>query len=264
MDVTYMFENMRFREWAAQQIIREKTNRMNVKSPERYKSYFDWKSSPHQVAQLLAYQIPPEDREKVETMGYRFLEFGEYSWEDFLQALHIFKNKYGHVNVPYDYEINSRNEDIELFAGTATFNMELGYFVEALRCGDFDGFEDDKRRKILDELGFDWGDMEKYLHFRFLPFIIALRLQHQAGGFEMGGPDFKFKVTKDYPYFPFWLQHVPLGEWYQVAKMQRSILEKYYPDRFEMLNNLEFQWWWPFPDQFLPKLQEYRLCKYQR
>jgi hypothetical protein len=34
----------------------------------------------------------------------------------------------------------------------------LGEGVASIRIGDYDGFEDEKRRKELDALGFVWGD----------------------------------------------------------------------------------------------------------
>lgn len=255
LDVTYMHENLRYREWVAKEIIDLKTKRMNVMSPERNKAYFDWNNSPSEVAKLLSYQIPPDQLEQVEKLGYRFIEFGTFTWDQFILALELFRKKYGHVDVPYDYTVGDDESDKSYYPADV-IGLELGFFVESLRQGDIDGLDDSHRRSVLDQMNFKWGDLAKHLKFRFLPFIISLRIQHQMGGFEAGGPRFDFKVTKNLPYFPFWLLNAPVGEWYQIAKMQRKKLEKFYPDRVAMLNELEFQWRWPFPDDALPLLHK--------
>jgi hypothetical protein len=255
LDVTYMHENLRYREWVAKEIIDIKTKRMNVMSPERHKAYFDWNNQPSEVATLLSYQIPPEQREQAEKVGYRFIEFGAFTWDHFVVALELFQRKFGHVDVPYDYTVGDDEND-QLYYPSNIIGLELGYFVESIRQGDIDGFDDRHRRSVLDQMNFKWGDMSKHLKFRFLPLILSLRIQHQMGGFDAGGPRFDFKVTKNLPYFPFWLLNAPVGEWYQIAKMQRAKLEKYYPDRVAMLNELEFQWWWPFPVDALPRLNQ--------
>ncbi len=255
LDTTFMFENIKYREYAASQIIRHKTEKMHVNSPNRFSAYFDWDVSPHQVGQLLAIKIPAEERSRVERLGYRFIEFGQYSWEAFLFAIEKFKQHFGHLAVPIDYKISPAN--FAVFNNESVAGMELGLFCQALRNGDFDGYEDLNRRKVLDELGFEWGDMKSHLRFRFFPFIYALRIQHQMGGFNLGGPSFDFVVSDDLPYFPFWLQKAPVGRWYQIAKLQRPVLEKYFPDRLEILNTFDFQWWWPFPEEFISTAQQF-------
>jgi hypothetical protein len=252
-----MFENLRYKEYAAHQIIESKMEKMTINSPLRFQAYFDWTSSPHEVEQLLAFPMEETERRVVEAMGYRFIEFGMFSWEKFIDALRIYKQTYGDANVALTYIISDENKDWECFKSLNISGMPLGQFCQLLRQGDYDGFEIPERKKILDELGFQWGDMKSYLHFRFFPFLYALRIQYQAGGFELSGPPLDFVTDKDYPYFPFWLSNIPLGQWYQIAKLQRPVLEKFYPERIKMLDSLEFQWWWPFPREFIPVAELY-------
>ena len=54
--------------------------------------------------------------------------------------------------------------------------MKLGEAVSGIRCGDFDGLDDQERKRELDKINFDWGDVSYYQHYRFVPMVLGLQV----------------------------------------------------------------------------------------
>lgn len=124
----------------------------------------------------------------------------------------------------------------------------LGEAVASLRNGDIDGLEDPARRRALDALGFDWGDLSTYQRYRFMPLLLGLRIYKHLFGFPMPQSDF---VVPDAPQWPYWMTGMPLGEWASVVRIQQQMVAVHYPERMDMLNALEFLWWIP-PGEGVP------------
>jgi hypothetical protein len=42
-------------------------------------------------------------------IGYRILEFGRFNWESIMSGFNIYKDAYGHIDIPYEFVVD---EDI--------------------------------------------------------------------------------------------------------------------------------------------------------
>jgi hypothetical protein len=120
--------------------------------------------------------------------------------------------------------------------------FSLGDAIESIRIGDVDGYEDSIRKQILDDLGFEWGDLTTYQRYRFLPLFIGLRLYKHLYGFAMPQTNF---IVPDEPQWPYWMVNMPLGEWAAIARVQQQMIEEHYSDRKDLLDSLSFPWWIP-------------------
>lgn len=249
-DMTYMFENVPRAEWSSSKIIRKKIELMNSKSTKRYKAYFDWQRSPTELGLSFYNSLHADDIERCQRLSYRVLEFGEYCWDDFLAALRIYFEINGHTDVPPDFVVVDGVEGFDVYSSIGVQDMQLGQYVQEVRIGDIDGFDDSLRRKLLDELGFVWGDPSKYLKFRFLPFYTAMRVYYHLNGYGTPGPDYDFVVPQNDPTWPHWMAGIPLGKWKEVVKIQKCLLEECYPTKKELIDSLDFMWWWPISPQY--------------
>ncbi len=115
------------------------------------------------------------DRAAINKQGFVWDEFGGgYTFDQVVEALLFYQKMYGDLDVsvgyttPYDYEWPR-----------LLSNIKLGIICQAMRCGDIDAYEDPERRARLDEIGFDWGNQENFLHFQYDEFIIAM-FAHQV------------------------------------------------------------------------------------
>ena len=85
---------------------------------------------------------------------------------------------YKHVNVPEEFTIT--HEEIIEQSGPnfhmSQVGLKLGEIVRGLRCGDFDGLEDESRKRELDKIAFDWGDLSSYQRYRFFPMLLGLQV----------------------------------------------------------------------------------------
>ena len=43
--------------------------------------------------------------------------------------------------------------------------------------------------------------------------------------------------------WPSWMEGMPLGLYCDVARIQQQTIKAFYPERFEILNSLDFPWW---------------------
>jgi hypothetical protein len=191
------------------------------------------------------YELPTKKEiAAVRKLGHRAVEFQPYMWEDVLRMMKLFKARYGHLEVPRNYNITDELLDTTLLQDLYAhpyYRMPLGYYVEQIRCGDVDGFEDPVRRAVLDKIGFRWGDPAKYLRFRYEPMISHLLVQMMNQDWCSHCEDEDY-VVEDNHLWPHWQIGMPVGRWLAIAKIQRNILLKYYPDRFELLREMKIDW----------------------
>ena len=242
-DPSRMFEPSAYREVAAEALGLYIRDREYSSDPDvRQWAHFEGHLSPERFHKTISRNFPLEDIEWMKKIGYRILEFGRFLWDDVAEALLAYKKHFGNVDVPHDFVIN---EEIILLGAGFTERMEdlnLGEAVAGLRNGDIDGLEDPQRRKFLDSLGFAWGDKSKYQRYRFVPMLLGLKLYKHLYGFPL--PQYDFVVPEE-PQWPYWMAGMPLGEWAAACRVQQKLVEQHYPDRWQMLNALEFLWWIP-------------------
>ena len=242
-DPTRMFEPVGYREVAAEAMRDYLLEREYSADPDvRDLAHFEGSLSPETYHKIITRQISDEDIDFMKKVGYRILEFGEHNWDSFMECLHTYKDYYGDLNVPEDYIIT---EDTILSGPNFDPKFEdfkLGDAVLGVRIGDIDGLEDPPRKKVLEAIGFEWGDKSKHLRFRFLPLILGLKIYRHLYGFALVQSDF---TVPDEPQWPYWMANMPLGEWTDIARIQQRLLEDEYPERYGMLQSLEFIFWLP-------------------
>jgi hypothetical protein len=186
--------------------------------------------------------LSPIAIQKSHDMGYRLLEFGNFWWEDVVDCLRVYLQKFGDLAVPREFKIT--DESVANGFPKHCVGLDLGDAVMSIRIGDTDAFDDPTRRKMLDDMGFDWGDRRKYLQFRFVPMWLALRQYFYLEGDTFVDPDF---VIPHSPEWPLWMCGIPLGKWCFTAKRQYPMIAEEYPERQRALLDLEFDWDMP-PD----------------
>ena len=246
-----MFEPLSYREISAETMREHMLAREYSDDPDiRDVAHFEGYMSPEMFHRASVREIEEDDVAAMKKIGYLILEFGKFNWEMVVDALMVFKQVHGHVNVPYDYII----DQAELDKGYSYRfeDMPLGDYVEGIRIGDVDGLEDPERRQILDDLGFDWGDKTLHLRLRFYPMILGLKVYRHLYEFPLPPYDF---VVPDEEQWPYWMCGMPLGEWVTVCRIQQKLIDQHYPDRKDMLHAMEFIWWIP-PGPINPKYYE--------
>jgi len=248
-DASRQFEPVAYRELAAEAMREHMQGREYSMDPDiRQFAHFEGHLTPQEFHGAISRGIADEDIKAMKKLGYKILEFGRFNWNNAMAALTTYKNYFGHVDVPQDFVI-----DAEVLANTELGfeeyleDMRLGEICAGLRIGDIDGLEEPARKKFLDSLGFDWGDKNKHLRFRFVPMLMGLKLYRHLYGFPMPALDF---VVPDEAQWPYWMYNMPLGEWATVARVQQQMLLEHYPHRYDMLIAMDFYFWLP-PDKRL-------------
>jgi len=238
-----MFEPVSYREIAAEAIREHLYSREFSSDPDiRNTAHFEGRFTPEEYHKAITRNIPQESVDMMKSIGYKILEFGPFNWQYVLDALRIYFEANGNIDVPHDYVIT---DDIIQESGLyneSFVGLMLGEAVAGLRNGDIDGLEDPERRDVLDAMDFDWSDIEKYQRYRFVPMLLGLQVFRHLYGFPLPRHDF---IIPDAPQWPYWMTGMPLGEWVAVARVQQKMIEEYYPHRRDMLNAMEFLWWIP-------------------
>jgi hypothetical protein len=238
-----MFEPANYREIAAEAVREYMQDREYSQDPDiRQRAHFDGHLTPEAYHSIISRGVPEDDIKAMKKIGYRILEFGKFNWDIVLQALQVYRDAKGDLDVPYDFVVDEEAILSGIGFDEKWEGLLLGEVVEGLRIGDIDGLEDSTRRKALDALDFNWGDKKKYQRYRFVPMILGLKVFKHLYGFPLPQSDF---VVPDAPQWPYWMTNMPLGEWAAVARVQQKMIEEYYPHRRDMLNALEFMWWIP-------------------
>ncbi len=242
-DPSTIYEPVAYREIAAEAVRVYMQERELSSNPDiREVAHFEGHLTPQEFNKAITRPIPEEAIADMKAIGYKILEFGPYNWDDVRDALQVYKNQYGDVNVPLDYVIDEEKCADNIGYNEKYEGLLLGEAVEGIRTGDIDGLEDPERRAVLDELGFDWGDMEKHQRYRFVPMIMGLRLFKHLNSYST--PEFDY-IVPDEPQWPYWMVNMPLGKWAAIARIQQKMLMTHYPQRMDMLNALGFMWWYP-------------------
>jgi len=246
-----MFQRVAYGEVAAEAMKNYMRSQEFSSDPDvRRFAHFDFHLSPEEFHKIVTRVIPDEDVALLKRYGHRILDFGKFDFDAVVSALETYKSNYRNVNVPKEFVIDEEVLSANIGFDPSLEGMQLGEAVLSLRIGDVDGLEDVERRKILDELGFDWGDKSKYLRFRFLPMLLGLRIYRHLYGFPM--PRYNY-VVPDEPQWPTWMVGMPLGEWAAVARVQQQILAEHYPERKSMLVSMEVFFWMrpgPIPEKY--------------
>ncbi|KAH9103897.1 hypothetical protein AeMF1_019894 [Aphanomyces euteiches] len=151
----------------------------------------------------------------------------QHQWSLTMEALEIFKNINGHVEVPYDFEISQEDRHWPEYLWT----MKLGQKVGNIRTRK--NKLTVEQRQELDALDFVW-DANK-LHWNRK--LLALKTYKQFYG-DMRIPT-KFVVPLDDPAWPVDLANIKLG-W--VAFHLRSIQATLSDEKKHELNKLGFVW----------------------
>jgi hypothetical protein len=106
-DLAKMFEPNPYREIAAESIREYMQEREYSIIPDiRHKAHFEGYLSPFQFNKAISFSIDESDIIAMKKVGYRMLEFGRYNWNKVINAMEIYKQHYGHVNIPSDFIIN--------------------------------------------------------------------------------------------------------------------------------------------------------------
>ena len=248
-DPSLIYDTVSYREIAAESIREYMQDRELSNDPDiREIAHFEGKLTVYEYNKLITREISEKDIAELKRIGYRVIEFGRFYWEDVLEGFKIYKKIYGNLNVPKNFIFEN-----DILEDNNCYHLQgllLGEIVTGLRIGDIDGYEDPERRKILDELGFQWGDKDKYLRFRFIPMFLSLRIFQHLHGFCLPQNDF---IIPNEPQWPYWMINMKLGKWASMARQQQKLLELHYPERYEMLQALGFLWWIP-PGNYEPDL----------
>jgi hypothetical protein len=236
MDEINIFENQYYHEFAAGVIVDDLSQRRFSKSSEIRRSFKERRIN----KTVFIRQLDPNEIALSQKYGYRILDFGEFNWEDFMNALRIFQSIHGHLNVPRGYIINERSTGFLEYKLHDLVGFHLGDGVESVRIGDVDALEDPERLRQLDELGFTWGDLSSHLRFRFVPLYLGLRVNFHLTDTSILDKEF---VIPDWPTWPHWMVGMPLGKWAALAREQKETIETYYPERKVLLDSLTFPWY---------------------
>lgn len=242
-DPSTIYEPVAYREIAAEAVRVYMQDRELSSNPDiRDVAHFEGHLTPQEFNKAITRPIPDDAIAAMKNIGYKILEFGPYNWADVQDALQVYKSRYGTVDVPLDYVVDAEKYTENIGYDEKYEGLLLGEAMEGIRTGDIDGLEDPERRQFLDDIGFDWGDMEKYQRYRFVPMIMGLRLFKHLNSYST--PEFDF-VVPDEPQWPYWMVNMPLGKWAAIARIQQKMLNHHYPQRKDMLNALGFMWWYP-------------------
>lgn len=101
-----MFEPVSYREVAAEAMREHMLERDFSEDPDvRNMAHFEGGLSPEEYHKVITRAIPEEDIAHMKQIGYRILEFGQYNWDEVLNALKIYFGHFQNVDIPKDYVI---------------------------------------------------------------------------------------------------------------------------------------------------------------
>ena len=145
-----MFEPLSFREVAAEAMREYMYAREFADDPRiRNTAHFEGGLSPEEFHKITIKSIPNIKIERMKSEGYRMLEFGRFTWDDVMSALRIYFEFYKHVNVPEEFTVTHKViEQSGPKFHMAQVGLKLGEVILGLRCGDFDGLEDELRKRV--------------------------------------------------------------------------------------------------------------------
>lgn len=189
--------------------------------------------------------------------GYQYA-FYHWTFEDVIECMVLFNDMY----MDYNREMLIESEKNGMRFNPITFNilkpewrvpseelwperfwgLPLGIWLEKFRNGDIDAKQHWLRRDVLDYLQFDWGDGLKYLTFTWdklslgLLWYINLRghpILEIPPNLVVSQAELVAKWGK-----PEEIQGLKLGYVFYSAMDQIQVLRKYYPQRYDFLNEM--------------------------
>lgn len=94
----------------------------------RQMAHFDGHLTPQAFNSMITRAIPKDDIEAMKIISYRILEFGKFNWDNVVEALTLYKNHFGNINVPQDYIINEDVLDMEIGFDDSLEGLLLGKY----------------------------------------------------------------------------------------------------------------------------------------
>ncbi|GMI59065.1 hypothetical protein ScalyP_jg8480 [Parmales sp. scaly parma] len=122
--------------------------------------------------------------------------------------------------------------------------LPLGSIIARIRSGDLNAKNDPRQREILNAVGFDWGDEDRFMRAPFERTLKALYAFTKIRGDLCMEYDF---VVPSYEPWPREVGGLELGKYVNFMRSQKALYEEHYPDKLEVLNMQDFQW---LPPQF--------------
>ncbi|KAF8822315.1 hypothetical protein IE077_004001 [Cardiosporidium cionae] len=200
---------------------------------------------------------------RLETEGGYHYEFDIWSFEDVLKAMQAYNNLYlGHLEE--NESISSRaqvlkNQGFNILEKSWSIpdensgfwpkewaGMPLGKYLHAFRVGDIDAKNNWKRRVLLDNIGFDWGDGYAYLNFTWKKLFKGLIwwMYFRGHPFCDLEPHSVIPVGSLVGDFakPEEVHGLQLGYLIRKAWSQEPVLWHHFPQRYEFLRSIGLTW----------------------
>ena len=116
--------------------------------------------------------------------------------------------------------------------------LPLGSIIARIRSGDLNAKNDPRQREILNAVGFDWGDEDRFMRAPFERTLKALYAFTKIRGDLCMEYDF---VVPSYEPWPREVGGLELGKYVNFMRSQKALYEEHYPDKLEVLNMQDFQ-----------------------
>lgn len=124
--------------------------------------------------------------------------------------------------------------------------MPLGGIVKRIRDGSLEVKHIPERKKMLDKIGFDWGDARYFLEIPFEKAMCAFYAYYLVRGDLFVNDDF---VMPDEDPWPEALAGYEIGKSVKRIRELQNFLDAYHPEKVILLRALDFVW---FPTLALP------------
>ena len=124
--------------------------------------------------------------------------------------------------------------------------MKLGSITQRIRDGSLEVKHLPDRKKMLDKIGFDWGDERQFLDVPFEKTMCALFGYYLVRGDLFVYEDYVMPGDKPWPAA---LAGFELGQAVKRIRELQNFFEAYHPEKVQLLRRVEFVW---FPELALP------------
>jgi hypothetical protein len=124
--------------------------------------------------------------------------------------------------------------------------MKLGTIASRICDGSLEVKHLPERKKLLDNIGFDWGDQRKFIDVPFEKAMCAMFAYFLIRGDLFVYEDFEMPGEKPWPVA---LAGYKLGEAVKRLRELQNFFEAYHPEKVRLLRRVEFVW---FPELALP------------
>lgn len=124
--------------------------------------------------------------------------------------------------------------------------MKLGNIFARIRDGSLEVRHLPERKKQLDDIGFDWGDDQKFIDVPFEKAMCAMYAYYMIRGDMFVYEDF---VMPDEDPWPQALAGYEIGKAVKRIRELQNFMEAYHPEKVSLLRMIDFIW---FPTTALP------------